>query len=112
MDIKNIDWSTIQWQPVRRGIERKAFGSDNVTVALHRLMPGHELSPHSHPNEQLVYIMEGEMDFHIGDQVLRLGPGGLAVIPPDMVHYGQVVGNTPALNLDIFTPARPEYENR
>ena len=112
MDIKNIDWSAIDWQAVREGIERKAFGSDNVTVALHRLWPGHELRPHSHPNEQLVYIMEGEMDFHIGDKVVRLGPGGLAVIPPNIEHYGQVVSEGPALNLDIFTPARPEYESR
>ena len=110
INIKQIDWEAIEWKSVRDGIERKAFGSDNVTLALHRLSPGHALLPHSHPNEQVVYILEGEMDFHIGDKTVRLGPGGLAVIPPNVTHYGQVVGDKPALNLDVFTPARPEYE--
>ncbi|AEC22104.1 cupin 2 domain-containing protein [Pusillimonas sp. T7-7] len=110
MDIKQIDWEAMEWKTVRRGIERKAFGSDSATVALHRLLPGHELAPHSHPNEQIVYIMEGTVDFHIGEEVIRLGPGSLAVVPPNVTHYGVLVGDKPALNLDIFTPARPEYE--
>lgn len=110
MDIKQIDWESKPWKTVRTGIERKAFGSGNVTVALHRLSPGHELAPHAHPNEQVVYIMEGVVDFHVGDTTLRLGPGGLAVVPPNVVHYAELVGDQPALNLDIFTPARPEYE--
>lgn len=110
IDIKHIDWEAVEWKTVREGIERKAFGSGNVTVALHRLWPGHARLPHSHSNEQLVYIMAGMVDFHVGDQTLRLGPGGLAVVPPNVVHYAEQVGDEPALNLDIFTPARPEYE--
>lgn len=106
---KTIDWSTVEWKTIRPGIERKAFTGEGSTVALHRLWPGHELRPHSHHNEQIVYIMDGLVDFHIGDRVVRLGAGGLAVIPPNVEHYAQAVGETPALNLDIFTPARPDY---
>ncbi|QAA92645.1 cupin domain-containing protein [Pollutimonas thiosulfatoxidans] len=110
MDIKQINWNDQDWKLVRNGIERKAFGSEAVTLALHKLYPGHEISPHSHPNEQVVYILEGEVDFHIGDEVHRVKAGGLAVIPPGIVHYVEVVGDQPAINLDVFTPARPEYE--
>jgi quercetin dioxygenase-like cupin family protein len=109
MDINHIDWSKKEWKTVRKGIERKAFGSDTVTMALHRLHPDHERLPHSHSNEQIVYILEGTVDFHIGEKVLRLGAGGLAVIPPNVEHYVSVVGDDIAINLDIFTPARPEY---
>jgi quercetin dioxygenase-like cupin family protein len=105
----NIDWSKIEWQTVRRGIERKAFTGDGATVALHRLWPGHEPRPHAHPNEQIVYIMDGTVDFHVGDDVIRLGAGGLCVVPPNVQHYAEVVGDKPVLNLDIFTPARPDY---
>lgn len=110
MDIKQINWNEQDWKPARKGIERKAFGSGAATLALHRLQPGHEVLPHSHPNEQIVYILEGEVDFHIGDEVLRIGAGGLVVIPPGIEHYAEVVGNQPVINLDVFTPARPEYE--
>jgi quercetin dioxygenase-like cupin family protein len=104
-----IDWEQMTWKPVRPGIERKAFGSETVTVALHKLQPGHEPRPHSHPNEQIVYILSGCIDFHVGNEVVRLRSGGLLVVPPDVEHYGIVVGDEEVLNLDIFTPARPEY---
>lgn len=107
--VHSVDWEAMPWTPVRPGIDRKAFGSDAVTMALHRLMPGHEPRPHAHPNEQIVYIMAGCIDFHVGEQVVRLGAGGLLVVPPGVLHYGVVVGDEPVLNLDIFTPARPDY---
>lgn len=108
-DFHNVDWEAMAWTPVRQGIDRKAFGSDNVTLALHRLMPGHEPRPHSHPNEQVVYILAGQIDFHLPGKVVRLGAGGLLVVPPNVMHHGVVVGDEPVLNLDVFTPARPEY---
>lgn len=107
--LHSVDWNALEWQPVRRGIERKAFGSDHVTLALHRLMPGHEPRPHAHPNEQVMYILAGVLDVHVDDRIVRLGPGGLLLIPPNVRHYGVVVGDEPVLNLDVFTPARPEY---
>lgn len=109
MNIHSIDWDAIEWTPVRHGVERKAFSGDGATVALHRLQPGHEPKPHNHVNEQIVYILSGTADFHIGDDVVRLGPGRLAVVPPNVMHHAVVVGDEPVMNLDIFTPARPEY---
>ncbi|WP_210211145.1 cupin domain-containing protein [Borborobacter arsenicus] len=109
MNIHSIDWDAIEWTPVRQGVERKAFSGAGATVALHRLHPGHEPKPHSHVNEQIVYILAGTVDFHIGDEVVRLSAGGLAVVPPNVMHHAEVVGDEPVLNLDVFTPARPEY---
>ncbi|AUW45933.1 cupin domain-containing protein [Rhizobium leguminosarum] len=109
MDVHSVDWEKMEWTPVRPGIQRKAFSGDGATLALHLLQPGHETRPHSHPHEQIVYIMSGLVDFHIGDSVVRLGPGGVAKIPGDVIHYAEVIGDQPVLNLDIFTPARPEY---
>jgi quercetin dioxygenase-like cupin family protein len=105
----HVDWEAMEWRLVRPGIERKAFTGQGATLALHRLSPGHALLPHSHPHEQIVYIIEGVVDFHVGDEVLRLGPGGLAVVPPNVTHYAELVGDKPALNLDVFSPARPDY---
>lgn len=109
MTMHSVDWEAIEWTRVREGVERKAFSGQGATLALHRLWPGHEVRPHSHPHEQIVYIMGGLCDFHIGEEVIRLGKGGLVVVPPHVQHYADVVGDEPVLNLDIFTPARPEY---
>ncbi len=109
MDIHSIDWNATPWEAVREGVERKAFSGDGATVALNRLQPGHEPRPHDHPHEQIVYIISGQIDFHIGDTVTRLGAGELLVVPSNVRHWGVVVGDEPVLNLDIFTPKRVEY---
>lgn len=109
MPIHSADWNTLPWTPVRPGVERKGFSGTGATVALHRLMPGHEPRPHSHPNEQIAYILSGVMRFFVGEEQHLVSAGGLIVIPPDVVHWGEVVGDEPVLNLDVFTPNRPEY---
>ena len=109
MDIHQVDWNAMEWETVREGVQRKAFSGQGATVALNRLMPGHEPRPHAHPHEQIAYILAGEIDFHIGDSVHRVRAGGLLVIPPNAQHWGVVVGDEPVLNLDVFTPRRSEY---
>ncbi len=109
MDIHAIDWNKMEWKTIRPGVEQKAFSGEGATVALHRLMPGHEPKPHSHPNEQLAYIISGRIRFFIDDRQVDLGPGGVVAIPPNVRHWGEVLGDEPVLNLDVFTPKRPEY---
>src|ERR1700723_3637059 len=86
MTIHSIDWNTVPWEPVREGVERKAFSGEGATVSLNRLQPGHEPRPHDHPHEQIVYILAGSIDFHVADTVTRLGTGGLLVMPPNARH--------------------------
>ena len=69
----------------------------------------HEPRPHKHPFEQIAYIAAGVCDYHIEDQVFRLTPGGMLVIPPNLMHYAEVVGDEVLVNFDIFTPKREEY---
>jgi len=109
MNIHQIDWSKIEWKTIRTGVEQKAFSGNGATLALHRLQPGHEPKPHKHINEQIAYIVSGTADFHIGDIVTRLVPGGIVVIPSDTMHHAVVVGDEEVINIDVFTPARPEY---
>jgi quercetin dioxygenase-like cupin family protein len=109
MDLHQIDWNAVPWERVREGVERKAFSGEGATVALNRLAPGHEPRPHSHPHEQIVYILQGRIRFHVGDKQSLLGPGSLLVVPGGAEHWGEVVGDEAVLNLDVFTPKRSEY---
>jgi quercetin dioxygenase-like cupin family protein len=56
-----------------------------------------------------VYMLEGSANFYVGEEVHHLERGGLIVIPPNVIHYIEVVGDQVALELDVFTPKRPEY---
>jgi len=51
----------------------------------------------------------GRINFHVGEEVHRLTGGCLLVIPPHITHYVDVQGDEEVLELDVFTPKRPEY---
>lgn len=104
-----INWNDMEWRTIRPGVERKAFSGDGATVALHRLQPDHEPRPHRHGHEQIAYIISGTVDFHVGEEVVRLGAGGIVAIPSNVLHHAEVVGDEEVINLDVFTPRRSEY---
>jgi len=53
--------------------------------------------------------MSGRIRSRIGDEVRDVGPGGIVLIPSNVTHWGEVIGDEPVMNLDVFTPKRPEY---
>ncbi len=64
--------------------------------------------PHSHPHEQISYVVEGELMVHIGDTVTKLAPGDLFAVPPDVLHTIQPLSSHVRL-VDTFTPLRDDF---
>lgn len=63
---------------------------------------------HSHPAEQISYIVSGEIDFYTeGAQPLRLKAGCSFYIPSNVKH--QVVAILPTVIVDTFSPQRAEF---
>ncbi|MBZ8132427.1 cupin domain-containing protein [Afifella sp. IM 167] len=104
-------WSELPREEVRKGVSRTAFRGDNALMVMNWLEPGMEVKPHSHPFEQLAYILAGRVRFTIGDDVVEVGPGQVVRIPPDIVHCGEPVGEEVAVNLDVFAPVRDDYRH-
>ncbi|MDA9109367.1 cupin domain-containing protein [Woeseiaceae bacterium] len=106
---KLYNWDTIEGEEVRPGVSRKGFRGDQFMMVMNTLEPGMEINPHSHPFEQAVYIVQGKVRFHVGDEVFEGGPGSVIRIPPNIEHYAEPFGDEPVLNLDIFAPLREDY---
>ncbi len=64
--------------------------------------------PHSHPHEQVSYVVAGELIVHIGDKASRLGPGDIFTVPPDVPHTIQLLSSHVRL-VDTFTPLRQDF---
>jgi quercetin dioxygenase-like cupin family protein len=109
MNMIAANWDKMEWEEVRKGIKRKVFTGEGATMSLNYIEPGHDPKPHSHVHEQLVYILKGECEFHIGEKIYPLIEGGLLYIPPSLEHYIVVTGKEPVLNLDVFSPQRSDY---
>ncbi|MDQ0316905.1 cupin domain-containing protein [Amorphus orientalis] len=104
-------WDTLPREEVRPGVSRTAFRGDNALMVMNWLQPGMEVRPHSHPFEQLAYILSGRVKFTIGDDVVEVGAGEVVRIPPDVMHCGEPVGDEVAVNLDVFAPVRDDYRH-
>ena len=64
--------------------------------------------PHSHPHEQMSYVVSGELVVHIGKTSERLGPGDMFTVPPDEPHTVQLLTEHVRL-VDCFTPLREDF---
>jgi (S)-ureidoglycine aminohydrolase len=60
---------------------------------------------HSHPYEELGYIVEGEGVAHVGGRSVPLKPGSCFHLPPEKVHCIENVGPGPMHILGVFHPS-------
>lgn len=108
---KMYNWNELPREAVRKGIERAGFRGENVIMVMNWVEPDIKINPHQHEFEQLAICIEGEFNYHVGDEVFRMTPGSMLRVPPRIVHYIEPIGNNTALNLDIFSPIRDDYKH-
>ena len=62
---------------------------DRMIVGLMRMPAGTGAEPHSHPNEQWIYVLEGTFTATIGGKAVEAGPGSVVYVPADVIHTGR-----------------------
>ena len=73
---------------------------DRMIVGLMRMTAGTGAEPHSHPNEQWIYILEGTFRATIDGKKIDVKPGSVVYIPANTVHAGKA---TPDADVLFFT---------
>jgi quercetin dioxygenase-like cupin family protein len=86
----------------------RTCAGEHVQFSLVDIPAGGVVEEHSHPNEQMGLVLEGELTFTIGGETRTLKPGDVFRIPGGVPH-SVVAGDTPAKALDVFYPIRDEY---
>jgi quercetin dioxygenase-like cupin family protein len=90
------------------GVEMYTTCGETMTVSLVEMQPGSVIPLHSHPHEQVGYMVAGRAEFTLGESRQVVGPGQIWRIPGGMPH--QVVAlDEPVRALDVFYPIREEY---
>lgn len=65
--------------------------------------------PHAHHSEDETFVLlDGELDFHVGDDVHRALPGSVIFIPRGTVHHFANIGDGLAKMLFMYSPAGME----
>lgn len=62
---------------------------DRMMVALMRMEAGTGAEPHSHPNEQWIYILEGTFEANVGGKPQTVKAGSVLYIPSNTEHSGK-----------------------
>lgn len=67
--------------------------------------PGGGVQPHFHKkHSDSFFILEGELEIHVGDEVVTAVPGTYALAPPGVVHFFRNVSAEPVRALNLHTP--------
>lgn len=63
------------------------------------------VSPHFHKeHSDSFYVLEGEVEIHLGDDAFRARVGSYALAPPGVVHWFRNMSDVPARVLNLHTP--------
>ena len=91
-------------------IERKPgwhgryFNSPSMTFARYDFEAGAEIPEHSHVQEEVWQVLEGELEIMVAGVATRAKAGWAGIVPPDTLHSVRAVTDGKAIVVD--TPIR------
>lgn len=98
----------VKLEDLGAGVSRKILAySDNIMSVEVHFEDGAVGAMHSHPHEQLTYVLSGEFEFTIGDETKIVKAGDVLYKEPNVMH-GCVCLKAGVL-LDNFTPMRKDF---
>ena len=102
---RNADAKVVEMFP---GVSRRTLNSgDRTTLVEITLAQGSSVPLHTHPHEQIGYVVSGRLRFQIGDATLDLSAGDSYCVPGGASHGVDALSD--AVAIDIFSPVREEY---
>lgn len=89
------------------GARYRVIPGEQMTIAFIEMAPHAEVPRHTHPQEQITVVLEGEITFTVGEDVHLLTPGMALLIPGDVPHSAKA-GPQGARTVEVFAPPRPD----
>ncbi len=99
--------STIPSKEIMPGYHGKLVHSDHMSIAFWDVEKDAQVPEHTHMNEQIMHVMEGDFEFTLDGDTKIYGPGDIVIIPPHKKHSGRAL--TACKLIDVFSPTREEY---
>jgi quercetin dioxygenase-like cupin family protein len=107
---KHYRWEELPAEKLKDGLTRRVIASDRMMIAHVYFKKGVDVPRHSHENEQITYILEGALQFHLGvngERELIVRAGEVLVIPSYLPHSAVALEDT--LDVDVFNPPRQDW---
>ena len=108
--LQYIPWSSVPLEDLNPLLQRQMVWGQEIMLARVLLKRGCIVPEHSHPNEQLTYILEGALKFWIDGKEIVVNAGETLCIPSNMPHKAEALEDT--VDLDVFCPPRADWINQ
>ena len=100
-----VAWDALDAIEMVPGLEFQPVVGEKVMVNFVRFAPRTEAPRHWHDEEQISFVLEGELEFEVGDEKRVVRRGEAIVIPPNVPHAARTHEGT-CLEVDVFHPPR------
>ena len=95
--IDTHELKTIERLPGWKG---RYFDSTSMTFGHYVFDAGSSIHEHSHPNEEVWNVIEGELEVTIDGRAQIAGPGFVAIVPPNTLHSVRAISDGRAIVVD------------
>jgi len=106
-ELRHIPWNSVAVEELNPLLGRQLIVGQNIMLARVLLKKGCVVPEHSHPNEQVTFILEGALKFWIDGREIVVNTGEVLTIPSNMPHKAEAVEDT--VDLDVFYPPRADW---
>src|SRR5579871_433735 len=107
--LKHVSWDAVKLENLNPLLQRQLMVGQQIMLSRLLLKKGSVVPLHSHHNEQISYVLEGDLEFLIGRRKIRVKGGEVLAIPPHLPHRVEALMDS--LSLDIFNPPREDWLN-
>jgi quercetin dioxygenase-like cupin family protein len=64
--------------------------------------PGYASPRHTHPGEEIIYVIEGSLEYEIGGKAVRVKAGDVLFVPAGTIHAAKNVGSDNGAELATY----------
>lgn len=100
-------WDEIALDKVTEMLSRKIVAGEREMLVQVYIKRGCLIPQHVHDSEQMTYVLQGALKFHVGSEEITVREGEVLHIPSGVAHQAEALEDT--FELDIFSPVRTEW---
>ena len=95
-----------RYEPQKDWVRSSLCNKPDISIEHFIKPPKHSSPTHSHPNSQVLYVLQGEIIVKTNDDEQRLEKGDTVYIPGKQTHTVINPLNEVSIGIDIFIPGR------
>jgi quercetin dioxygenase-like cupin family protein len=108
--VSHYRWDDLPIEKLNDRLGRRLVTGQRMMLAHVYLKKGCLVPMHRHENEQLTYVLDGALEFVIGEdraETVTVRSGEVLHIPSNLPHEALALEDT--LDVDVFSPPRQDW---